>query len=307
MIDITVIGFGNVGSSLCLLLLNNKHPLRLNVMEPDKQAEGAFLDLAHGMPLYPGKELHVNNEDLFLNADFIFFTAGVPNLHGGSRLSTAKQNIQLSKDIFEHRTFSKIPYVIVITNPVDIISHSVYQFSGLPSDHVIGTGTFLDSVRLNYYLSTLSNYKANDFDAFVLGEHGSSQVPAFSMTKLKGQSILDNSAFSTQDLELAKKLTKTAAYQIRETQPGTTYGVSKCAEVLLDYLLGTEEHLLALSMLTNEHYRKLLNLDHDIYIGMPVKLKKGNIEVYNEINLSVEEREAYCKSAAILAEIILND
>lgn len=303
MIDVTLIGFGNVGSSLSLLLLNNKHDLRLNVMEPDEKSEGAFLDLAHGMQLYQKKELYVNDEDLFLNADFIFFTAGIPNVHGGSRLSTAKQNIQIAKNVFEHRTFVKTPYIIVITNPVDIITHAVYQYSGLPPEHVIGTGTFLDSIRLAYYLSTVSNYKANDFDAFVLGEHGSSQVPIYSLTKLKGQPILENSEFSAEDFDLAQKLTRDAAYQIRETQMGTTYGVAKCAEVLLGFLLGEGEHLLTLSMLTNEHYRLLLNLDHDIYIGLPVTIKKGKAEIYNEIVLSVEEYDAYKKSAAILADI----
>ena len=304
MINITIIEFGNVGASLSLLLLNNKRSLRLNIMEPNKQREGAFLDLAHGMPLYIKKELHVNDEDLLLNADFIFFTAGTPNIHGGSRLSTAKQNILLAKNVFEHRKFVKTPYIITITNPVDIVSHSVYQFSGLPPEHIIGTGTFLDSIRLAYYLSTISNYKADDFEAFVLGEHGSSQVPIYSMTRSKGEPILDNSDFTTKDLNLAQSLTRDAAFQIRETQKGTTYGVAKCAEVLLDYLLGEDEHLLTLSMLTNEFYRSLLNLDHDIYISMPVLLKNGKIEIYNKIDLSVEELDAYRRSAAILANII---
>lgn len=306
MIDVSLIGFGKVGSSLSLLLLNNKYSLCLNVMEPNKQCEGALLDLAHGMSLYPNKELHVNDEDLFLKADFIFFTAGTPNVHGSSRLSTAQQNIQLAKDIFEQRAFVKKPYVIVITNPVDIITQAVYRFSGLPPEQVIGTGTFLDSIRLAYYLSTISNYRVNDFEAMVLGEHGDSQVPIYSMTKLKGEPIFDRPEFSSKDLELAQQLTKNAAYQIRETQTGTTYGVAKCAEVLLDYLLGAEQHFLTLSMLTNEHYRSLLHLDHDIYISLPVLLKKGKLEIYNEMSLSVEECDAYRKSAAILANITRN-
>ncbi len=304
MLDVTIIGFGNVGTSVALILLNNKHPLRLNIMEPDDQREGAILDLAHGMPLYPGKELHLNDEALFLNADFVFYSAGTPNVHGGSRLSTAKQNVQLTKEIFEHRTFVKTPYIIVITNPVDIVSHSVYQFSGLPATHVLGTGTFLDSVRLAYYLSGLSSYKPDDFEVFVLGEHGASQVPVYSMTKVLGQPILNESAFTLELLQTAKEQTKGAAYEIRKTQEGTTYGVSKCAEVLMDYILAEAEHLLPLSTLTNDHYRSLLNLDHDIYISLPVKLKSGKVEVCNEIEFSDEELEAYRASAAILAAVM---
>ena len=105
MVNITIIGLGYVGSSLALLLLNHQHPIRLNIMEPNPECEGAYLDLAHGMPLYHDKALHKNDESLFLNADFIFYAAGIPNLHGGSRLSTAQQNIELSKNIFKTKNF----------------------------------------------------------------------------------------------------------------------------------------------------------------------------------------------------------
>lgn len=301
MINVTLIGFGNVGSSLALLLLANPHALRLNVMEPDNQAEGAFLDLAHGLPLYLEKELHINNEELFCAADFIFFTAGTPNVAGSSRLSTTQQNSELAREIFEHRTFKPSTYIIIITNPVDLVTHAVYQFSGLPSNQVLGTGTFLDSVRLGHYLSSVSNYPATDFDALVLGEHGSSQVPIYSNTTLNGKAILDQPEFSEEDLHNAAELTKNAASEIRKTQTGTRYGVAKCAEVLFEYLLNTEERLLPLSILTNEHYRNLLQLERDICISLPVTLKNGKAEIYTELQLSEKELEAFRKSASILA------
>ncbi len=304
MINVTVIGFGYVGTSLSMFLLNNRHAIRLNIMEPNKQCEGAFLDLAHSMVLYPKKELHINNEELFLNADFVFFAAGDRNIRGGSRLSTMNQNIHLTKDIFEHRIFTKNPYIIVIANPVDIITYYVNLFTGFPPGKVLGTGTFLDSLRWAYYLSAMSGYKVNNFEAFVFGEHGSSQVPILSMTKLNGKPILDFSEFTTRDLDIAHRLTKDAANMIRETSKGTTYGVSKCAEMLMDYLLDGEEHFLAISIQTNDYYRSLLNLKYDICIGIPVIIKEGKIEIYNELNLSIEELDSYRKSASILATFL---
>ena len=273
-------------------------------MEPNPDCKGALLDLAHGIPLFGQKELHLNNEDLFLQADFIYYTAGVPNVHGGSRLSTAEENIKLSKKIFEHRVFVNTPYVIVITNPVDVISYSVYRYSNLPHDRIIGTGTFLDSIRLEHYLSSLSGINIFDFDATVVGEHGDSQVPLFSLTTVKGQPILNHPQFSKDVLEQAHKLTRDAAFQIRETQIGTTYGISKCSETLLDYLLGNEEHSLTLSVLTNEHYRSLLALDQDIYISQPVLIKNGKITINNEPTLLDEELDAYQKSARVLVEVM---
>lgn len=302
MLNVTIIGFGNVGSALAVLLLNNKQSLCLNIMEPNEKCEGAFLDLFHSMSLYQEKELVINNDAQFQNADFIFHTAGTPNVNGSSRLSMTQQNCDLTRSIFENITFKKVPIILVITNPVDIVSYTIYNCTGIPAENIIGTGTFLDSIRLNYYLSSISNYKVADFDAIVLGEHGSSQFPVYSHTNLNGKRILESSSFSHEKLELAKKLTIDAAFEIRKTQAGTLYGVSKCAVTLFDYIHDKKEHFLALSMLTNEHYRKLLNLEHPIYISMPVLLKGGKFEIVNDFELSPEELEAYRKSAALITE-----
>lgn len=303
MINITVIGFGNVGAALLLLLLNNARAIRLNVMEPDDQRKGAFLDLAHSMFLYLNKELIVNDQDLLNDSDFIFYTAGKPNVHGRSRLSTAKQNIQLAKELFEGRKFNKIPYIITITNPVDIVSHALYQFSRLPAEHVVGTGTFLDSIRLAYYLSALSDYEIHDFDPTILGEHGESQFAAFSLTKVKDANILHCNDFAAETLFTAEQLTRDAAFQIRETQKGTTYGVAKCAEVIMNSLLDNETHYFPLSMLTNKYFNSLLQLDHSIYISMPAEISAQGIKIVNDIQLTEAELKAYRKSAETLATI----
>lgn len=185
-----------------------------------------------------------------------------------------------------------------------MVSHAVFRYSGLPSERIIGTGTLLDSIRLSYYLSSVSGKNVDSFKSYVLGEHGSSQVPIYSMTKFNGKPILEEGIFTQNILNIAEDLTRNAAYQIRETQQGTTYGVSKCAETLFNYLLGEKEHLLTLSMLTNAHYRNLLKLEKDIYISMPVKLKKNTIEVYDKINLTPDELNAYRASARVIAENI---
>lgn len=305
MINITVIGFGNVGSVLSVMLLNAIQDIRLNIMDPDPTLEGAFLDLNHGMPLFRSAELHINDPDLFEEADFVFYTAGTPNKHGGSRLSTAKKNIELTKEIFESVRFKKEPYVIVITNPVDIVAHSVYQFSGLSSERVIGTGTLLESVRLSYYLAELTGYSMNHFNAMVLGEHGDSQVPIYSHTTLNGKLISEFPKFDQELLDKAKELTRTAAFQIRETQTGTTYGVAKCALKIMQDLTGNEQHNYPLSVLTNDHYMDLLRIDHPIFISMPVSVSNNCISVRNLNDFTEEELDAYRRSAVVLSDIIL--
>jgi L-lactate dehydrogenase len=304
MIDVTVIGFGSVGAALSFLLLNNKHDMRVNVMEPNANKEGAILDLLHGMRLYPNKELVVNDENRFKNADFIFYSAGTPNIHGGSRLSTAKQNIELTKTIFGKVKFIKTPYVIVITNPVDIIAHHVMKNANLPAGHVVGTGTLLDSVRLSYYLSTLSDYNISAINASVLGEHGDSQFPAYSQTQINAIPILEMESFTSKLLQEAENLTRNAAFKIRETQKGTLYGIAKCAEMILNSLMSSKVEAYPLSVLTNDHYNKLLGLEESIYISVPTTISNNGIRINNEIELNESEIKAYRESAKILKEAL---
>lgn len=303
MINVTVIGFGYVGSSLSLILLNSKHPIRLNVMEPSAECAGAFLDLAHAMPLFQQKELHVNDENLFLNADYIFYAAGIPNQPGVSRLTTAADNVQLSREIFAHRTFDRSPYIFVITNPVDVISHAVYAYSGVPQERVWGIGTFLDSVRLTHYLSAHTGLDTSRFKSLVLGEHGDSQVCCFSQCTADGKPLIDGGLLSDEDLRKLAIQTRDAATEIRKTQDGTTYGVATCAAILLEYLLDGATHKLTLSARTNAHYRNILGLEEDIYIGLPVRLEKGHIKVDNTIELNKEELTALTTSAKLLSDI----
>ena len=110
--------------------------------------------------------------------------------------------------------------------------------------------------------------------------------------------------FTTKDLELVLQQTVNAANTIRETQPATFYGVAACAADLFNYLLEENKQLITLSVLTNEYYKNLLNLDKDIYIGLPVIVQKGGFEIDNSIVLNEEELAAFQASAAMIAKSI---
>lgn len=305
MINVTVIGFGNVGSVLSVMLLNAFEGIRFNIIDPNPQREGAFLDLVHSMPLYKDRELHFNGERLLRDADFVFYTAGIPNKHGGSRLSTAKQNIELTEKIFKGQKFEREPYVIVITNPVDMVTHYVNEFTDLPVNNVLGTGTLLDSVRLSYYLSRLTETHPNDYNSMVLGEHGDSQFAVYSHSYYKQDLIQDWPDFTPSLLKEAEDLTRNAAFQIRETQKGTTYGVAKCAVKIMDDLLDTEEHMYPLSVLTTPHYMDLLQLEKPIHISVPVSVSSKGVRVIEDIEYSMKELNAYRISAQILSDIMV--
>lgn len=285
MLNISIIGLGNVGISLAQIILNDPESIHLNIMEPGDNAKGRYLDLAHSLPLLKNKNLSLNNSELLGNADFIFHTAGICNHQGQSRLEIAKENIDLSYEIFEKIQFEKKPYIINISNPVDIISYHIQQATGLDTMKVIGTGTLLDSARYAYYLA-----EKNIDQTMVLGEHGNSQVALTSTLN----SIPDR-------IEEVIENTRYAARSIRETQDYTAYGISQSAYYIFKALLNTENSIMALSVQINDHYKKLLNMDQDINLGLPCSVSKKGITIL-ELKLHQEEIKALTESAKIIKE-----
>ena len=301
MINVSVIGFGGVGSALTSLLLSNCVEMSINVIEPSPDKAGAILDMAHSMSLYPTKKLHLNNDSLLKNADFVFYSAGIPNTHGESRFSKSAQNIELSRSIFEGVKFTKTPYIIIITNPVDIIPYHVQKYTGLAFNKVIGVGTFLESVRLSHYLSDFSGYSHKDINAFVLGEHGDTQVPAYSITTVNGALISSLPQFNVKVLQNAAEKTKNAAFEIRKTEPGTKYAVTKCAESIMTYLLSEEITTIPLSVRTNAFYNALLGLEKSVYISVPVDISRKGVQINESVVLNDEEIKALSLSAKAVA------
>lgn len=298
-LNITIIGFGNVGSTLAFLLLEHSFPLRLNIMQPSSNKDGSLLDMRHTMAQHADKEFHVNDNELFKEANFIFYAAGAQNVHGQSRLTTAEKNKQMTREIFCDLKFSNDPYIIVISNPVDLITHTLQSVCKVNPHKVLGTGTFLDSMRLSFYLSELSGIPPSKFEAWVLGEHGDSQIPVYSMTKVDGTKIVNDTAFSRELLKEAGELTRNAAFQIRETQNGTMYGIAKCSVKIMDYLLDETERIIPLSVQLNDYYKNLLGIDKHITMSIPVKISSEGVEIINT-SLTDDEIVALRNSALLL-------
>lgn len=299
-LNITVIGFGNVGSTLTFLLLEHERPLRINVMQNSNHKDGSILDMKHSMSLHPDKEFHVNNKELFNEADFIFYAAGIQNIHGESRLTTAKKNRDLTREIFCNQVFKNNPHIIVISNPVDLITSTLQEVCSLPPMRVLGTGTYLDSIRLSYYLSELSGFAPHEFEAWVLGEHGDSQVPIYSMTKLNNSPIREQKLFTEELLLNAEELTRNAAFQIRETQSGTMYGVSACAVNIMNALLSDKSTLLPLSVMTNSFFTDLLEINTPISISIPIEVSNRGLKYVEHHGFNDSEITALRASAAII-------
>ena len=302
-LHITVIGLGRVGSSLAnLFLAHPGHRLVINIMDPGDWVVGAWLDTAHAAAAFPQHEVFLNSVELFNQADFVFYTAGANSKHGSSRNSVAEENIRLTRQIFSGTNFQKLPYVICITNPVDHISWHAWKASGLPVEQVIGTGTLLDSQRLGFFLAREFKVPVPQVNSWVLGEHGEDMVAIFSRTTLAGRPLLDQ---VDDEVQLARvfESTQGAAFEIRETQPATRWGVSASAYRIFQGLISEEPIRVPVSVKPDAHYVELLG-HANLFISLPVELSRAGVRQIEDFEMNADEWRSLRKAASVLAEFI---
>lgn len=269
---ISIVGFGNIGKFICGLLLPYKaYNFTINIVDVDPDVEGAIFDFRHGNQLYPNQLITFNNDLNFNNSDFIFHCAGASVPKGESRLSACSQSVTITEAIFEDFKPTKTPFVIVVANPVDVISTISYKITGLPRTHVIGSGTFLDSIRMNYIIKE-KNEGLADVDAIVLGEHGDSAFLSQQLSTVNGEKL--NSKFDDSTLEEYTDLMRNAATEIKTTQKATIYGVCYCAIRIFEMLLSDEGEKRAVSVLLPDYLRKELG-DNDLFVSTYAKINRN--------------------------------
>jgi L-lactate dehydrogenase len=303
-IVISIAGFGYVGSTIAWSLLNDSSVnWAINIMEPSPKQEGKILDYLHATPLHSLKKITVNNTQQFLNSDYIIHAAGGSTNILEDRMELLKDSIATTKDIFYNTHFiNKNLKIIVVSNPVDIISWYTHLYSGLNSKNIIGTGTSLDSYRLAYYIAKELGIHPSTVSAKVLGEHGKSMVPLYSNVLVEGK--IYNSKLL--NINILTKQTLNAAFEIKKTQPATYFGVSACVmHILHALILPGEVPVLPLSVQVNSYYKELLNLEKNIFLGLPVQLSStGNDLKLVELKFTKNELDQLRISAHRLQELV---
>lgn len=262
---ISIVGFGNIGKLICALLLPNKeHHFTINIVDIDPAIKGAITDFEHGIQLYPNHTITHNSEVLLNNSDFIFHCAGASVPKGKSRLYTCRQSIEITEAIFKNFKANKTPFIIVVANPVDIISTITYKLTGLPHTHIIGTGTFLDSIRMNQIVRKV-NPKLSSIDSVLIGEHGATTFLSEQLSSIDGRPF--SAFFDASELRHNMDLVKSAAAEIKVTQDATIYGVSYCAIQLFEALLSQKSQNLPVSVLIPKTLQKDLG-GADLFLSL---------------------------------------
>jgi len=292
-----IIGTGGVGSSIAMSTLHAGLAQELLLHDARTAvAEGEAMDLAQGAAYYPVATVRAASLDEMRATDAIVIAAGRNGKPGESRLDLARDNVRLTRDIAAHfRGYAGT--ILVVTNPVDVLTYEAAISSGLPFERVIGTGTMLDTARLRQIVGGTLGVAPQSIHGQVVGEHGDSEVVLWSSARAAGVPLRQWQAW-TPGLEAAiAGQVRTAAYEIIQRKGATTHAIGLVTAALLKAVLRGENRVLTVSRVQDG----ALGIK-DLALSLPAIVGANGAGTVIIPELSPEEREQLDRSAAVLRQ-----
>ncbi len=304
---VVIVGAGDVGASFAYALLQSGTAESIVLIDARReQAEGQALDLAHGLPFVPTTIVRAGTADDYADATVIVITAGSKQKPGESRLNLLKRNAQILGQIVNEITTRKSEAVIVITsNPVDVLTYAALKQTGWPRNRIMGSGTVLDSARFRHLLSLHCGVDVRSVHANILGEHGDSEVPAWSMTHIAGM-LMDEYCQTCQkcDWKQERKRLVTevrdSAYHIIDAKGSTCYAIGLALVRIVGAILRNEHSILTVSTLLNGEYGL-----EDVCLSVPCIVSQAGVERIIDGKLAEEELLALHASASVIKEKLI--
>lgn len=302
---VSIIGAGFVGSTTAFSLMMSSVVSEIVLVDVNiSKAEGEVMDLNHGMPFTGPVKISVGSYEDCKNSDIIVITAGANQKPGETRIDLVKKNTDIFKGIIpEIVKYSPDSIILVVTNPVDILTYVTYKLSGFPKNKVIGSGTVLDSARFRYLLGEHVKIDPRNIHAYIIGEHGDTEVAAWSMTNIAGMSMEaycqkcgNCGGRSRQDIF---EEVRHAAYKIIERKGATYYAVAVSVRRIVEAILRDENSILTISSLMEGQYG-LTN----VYLSLPSIVNSKGLDKVLCVDLKKDEEEAFVKSGNSLIEVI---
>ncbi len=301
---IVVIGAGNVGEAIAYTLMVRAQANDIVLIDlNEERAEGASLDVGQGASFFKQIAVKHGSYEDCADADLIIVTAGVARKPGQTRLDLAKINVSIVKSITESiMQYAKNPLILVVSNPADITTATVLETSGLPSNRVIGSGTSLDTARFRYFLAQKLNVNIKDINAYVLGEHGDSQVPIFSSATVGAVPMEDYAAQIGVELDKAKLAedTKVGGAEIIRRKGATFYGIAMAASCIVEAIMKDEDAVLPVAHVLDESFGDWAGVP----ISMPCRVGREGITHTLRVPMNDAEKEAMNASVQILKDFL---
>ncbi|MCI9527643.1 MAG: L-lactate dehydrogenase [Lachnospiraceae bacterium] len=303
---VAVIGCGFVGSATAFALMQSKLFSEMVLLDVDfDKADGEAMDIAHGVPFAGQMKIYAGNYEDIADAAIIIVTAGANQKPDETRLDLVNKNVAVYKNIIPQivkQGFEGI--LLVVSNPVDILTYAAVKLSGFAENRVIGSGTVLDTARLKCALSEHLGVDSRNLHSFIIGEHGDSEIAAWSSTNVSGIPLDDfcemrghfNHAQAMR--EIAEEV-KNSAYEIIEKKDATYYGIAMSVKRICESIVRDEKSILPVSAIMHGNYGI-----EGIALSMPAIVGANGVETHVPIALSDEEIESLHHSAETIKGIV---
>ncbi len=302
---VALVGTGFVGMSFAYALLNSGECDQLVLIDVNKaKAHGEAMDLNHGLPFAKRNMLIYDGEYCDCHdADIVVIAAGVGQRDGEDRISLLNRNYEVFKSIIKPIVDSGFDGIfLVATNPVDIMTKITLELSGFDPSRVIGSGTTLDTARLRYLLGDYFSIDPRNVHAYVIGEHGDSEIVPWSQAYITTKKVYDiidssNGRFNFEDLNKISKNVTGAAMEIIRAKQATYYGIGMSLVRIVRAIFGDEKSALTVSVMLNGQYGI-----EGVYAGLPAIIGRNGIEDIIVLDLKENERTAFINSCNFLKE-----
>ncbi len=303
---VAIIGCGFVGSSSAFALMQSGLFSEMVLIDADvNRAEGEALDISHGLPFAKPMKIYAGGYEDIADAAIVIVTAGAGQKPGETRLDLVKKNVEIFKSIIPEiakQDFKGI--LLIVANPVDILTYVAAKLSKLPQGRVFGSGTVLDSARLKYLLGEHLDVDNRSVHAFIIGEHGDSEMAAWSSANVSGIPLNDfceMRGYFKHEESMKKILeeVKNSAYEIIEKKHATYYGIAMSVRRICEAIIRDEKSILPVSSIQKGEYGI-----ENVALSIPAIVGRDGVEKVVPIKLSDTEKKELIKSAETLKNVL---
>ncbi len=304
---VAIIGCGNVGSTFAFSLMISSIAREIVLVDRnERRAKGECMDLNHGASFVQPVNIYSAGYEGCKNADVVVITAGAKQKVGQTRIDLVQANAEIFRDIIPKiAKHADNAILLVVTNPMDILTYITLKISGFPSSRVMGSGTVLDSSRFRYLISEHCNVDPRNVHAYIIGEHGDTELPVWSHANIGGMvlaqycPICNSSCNHRKELKNIFEDVKSAAYKIIEAKGATYYAIGLALVRIVQSILRDENSVLPVSTLINDYCGI-----NDVCLSIPSVVNRNGVEKFLKLDLSRKEQEQFKHSAEILKDII---
>lgn len=298
-----IVGAGQVGMACAysLLIQNVFDEMVLVDINRDK-LEGEVMDLEQGMPFVEPTAIRAGTMADGADADIVIVTAGSAQKQGETRLDLVQRNVEILKkmipDIVSHAPNA---ILLMVTNPVDVLTYAAWKLSGLPRSRVLGSGTVLDTGRFRHLLARKLQIDPRSLHAYIIGEHGDSEVPLWSQTNIAGAPLYHEGmpAADQQALDDVFLQTKNAAYEIIQRKGYTSYAIGLAVTQIVQSIVRDQSRVLTVSSLLDDVFGV-----KEVCLSLPAVVNRLGVTRVLNVPLSPDEQAKLTQSAKTLRDVI---